>query len=320
MAKKVSRAEARRLRAELLDRRERGSALPAALRLRAEQFEPRTIDSEEWARVRPLFLAIIEQTDVRGADAFSKRCIALAAYLAWASREGLDLTVESVMRPEPIDEHVRAMGGRHPATRRSHLRSLARAVNPTGMPPGAITYPRSKVRPPYTDKEMAAIERIARTQPTVAQRRGMCAVVGLGRGAGLDSCDLRYLHAGDIEDRGEDGIWVQVPGPRPRLVPVRRRCEELVRIGLDGIRADGLVIGQVQDRRNVASKIIETASIMGSAPPIEASRLRTTWLADLLTSNVPLPVVMAVSGLTTAHSIIDVLNHLDVVPDASSAQ
>jgi hypothetical protein len=322
MAKKVSRLEMRRQREQLLERRAAGNSLPPELRSRAERFVPQTIDTTEWEAVRPLFLAIIESTSVRGADAFSKRCIALAGYLAWAAGEGFEMSIEALMRSEPIDEHARALAGRNPATRRSHLRSLARDANPAGMPVAPMSYSHAVVRAPYTAAETAAIERIALHQPTTVQRRGMCAVVGLGLGAGLDSPDLRYLHGGDLDDRGDrDGIWVEVPGPRPRVVPVRRRWEPLVRIGVDGVSRDALVIGRETGRRNVAAKIIEKATILGTDPPkIEPSRMRTTWLADLLTSNVPLQVVMAVSGLTTARSIVEILDHLDATADAEVAR
>ena len=320
MTKRVSRAEMRRQREALVTSRSERDPLPEDLQRRAEQFEPMSLDDLAWAAVRPLFLTVIASTSVRGADAFSKRCIALATFLAWAQAEGLELTVQTVMRFEVIDTHCRSLSERSAGTRRSHLRSLARDANPAGVPPPGVTYEHNTVKAPYPAAEMAAIRRISLTQPTAAQRRCMCAVVGLARGAGLDSQDFRHLRRRHVEDRGDDGIWVHVHDPRPRLVPVRRQWEDMVRIGLDGLRPDDLVIGQSATRRNLAAKVIEKATILGDAPKIKMSRLRTTWLADLLTDDVPLTVVMAVSGLTSARTITEILEHLDTKADPGVAR
>ena len=206
--------------------------LPADLQRRAETFEPVSLDEAAWSTVRPLFLAVIASTSVRGADAFSKRCIALAAFLAWAAAEGLELSVPTVMRFEVIDTYTRSLSSRNAGSRRSHLRSLTRDANPGGVPPPGFSYEHNTVKPPYSDEEMAAIRRVGLTQPTPAQRRSVCAVVGLARGAGLDSQDFRHLGSRHVDDQDDDGIWVDVQGSRQRLVPVRKNWEDLVRAGL----------------------------------------------------------------------------------------
>ena len=318
MTRKLSRAAMRRQRVALLDARANPTPLPAELTSRAENFVPSSLDEATWLPVRPVFLAVISRTSTRGADAFAKQCSALAGYLAWCAAEGLELDPATVMRFPLIDNYVAA--SRRSSTCRGRLRSAARDANPAGVPAQAITYPHTSVKAPYTAAEMAAIERVALNQPTAAQRRGMCAVVGLSRGAGLDSQDLRHLARPHVEDQGRDGIWVDVRGSRPRLVPVRRAWEPMVRIGLEGLSRNQLVIGTSTTRRNIAAKIVEKATILGSCPKIEASRLRTTWLADVLTADVPLAVVMAVSGLSSARTITEVLAHLDADIDAGAAR
>ena len=66
--------------------------------------------------------------------------------------------------------------------------------------------------------------------------------------------------------------------------------------------------------------VIEKATILANAPRIGTSRLRTTWLADLLTADVPFTVVMAVSGLSSARTITEILNHLDTQADPGVAR
>jgi len=311
-------AEMRRQRDALLAARANPTPLPAELVARAENFVPTSLEPAEWNQVRPLFLAVISRSSTRGADAFAKQCSALAGFLAWCAGESIGASISSMMTHEVIDHYVAATG--RSSTCRGRLRSLARDANPAGVPAAPIAYPHTAVKAPYTAVEMAAIERVALTQPTPTQRRGMCAVVGLARGAGLDSPDFRHLACPNIADVGADGIWVDVPGPRPRLVPVRRHWEDMVRIGLEGRTKNQLVIGTSTTRRNIAAKVIEKATILGACPRIEASRLRTTWLADLLSSDVPLAVVMAVSGLTSARTLTEILAHLDGDTDPGVAR
>ncbi len=308
MSKHVSRAEMRRQRESLLVSRSEREPLPPDLQRTADQFKPMSlVDDVVWSGVRPLFLAIMATCSLRGREQFRKRCGALAGLLGWAAADGLELSVPSLMRYEVIDLYAQSLTKRTASSRRSHLRALARDANPAAIPPPPLKYEHIAIRPPYSTAEMAAIRRIALNQPTAIQRRTMCAVVGLARGAGLDSQDFRHLGRPHVEDRDSDGIWVDIQGGRPRLVPVRRAWEEVVRAGLAGLAKDDLVIGTSTTRRNIAAKIIEQATILGDAPRIETNRLRTTWLADLLTSDVPLSVVMAVSGLTSARTITEVL-------------
>jgi hypothetical protein len=148
----------------------------------------------------------------------------------------------------------------------------------------------------------------------------MCACVGLGLGAVLDATDLRQLRARHVADLAADGIRIEVPGAKPRTVWVRQDYETLVRIGLEGLAADRLVIGEKVDRRNAACSVFTRAVIVGNAPDIEQSRLRTTWLAALLTARVPLPVIMDAAGLKGARTLTDLLPYLDEPSDTSATR
>ena len=134
------------------------------------------------------------------------------------------------MRFEVIDTYTRSLSSRN-------AKVLVEATcgpspttqNPGGVPPPGFSYEHNTVKPPYSDEEMAAIRRVGLTQPTPAQRRSVCAVVGLAHGAGLDSQDFRHLGSRHVDDQDDDGIWVDVQGSRQRLVPVRKNWEDLVR-------------------------------------------------------------------------------------------
>ena len=96
----------------------------------------------------------------------------------------------------------------------------------------------------------------------------------------------------------------------PNLHVVRIEFEDLVRIGIDGLSPDDLVIGTSVSRRNVVGNLVARAEL-GSVDHLDASRLRSTWLTWLLTRPVPLATIMAASGLQSARTLTELLDHLD---------
>ncbi len=290
--------------------------LPAELaaiidRYTSKEFAPATVD-----RVRPFLRDAITASTLTGPASVTKYCRHLTALAKYGIDNGIDLTVPALLTTSVIDEYTQvskgALGDSVRAERRKRLLNIASNANPGPHTPVKLA-PLSHIaaKSCYTPAESAAIIRVSQTQPTEAKRRSLCAVVGLGFGAGLDSVDLRLLEIGHIQDEGSDGIMVHVPGKRPRVVPVRRRLEELVRIAIADQPADALVIGVKKDRKNIASRAVEGAALF-SVPHIEQSRLRTTWLADLMTDPVPLGLILQAAGLQSARTLADLLPHLDV--------
>jgi hypothetical protein len=138
----------------------------------------------------------------------------------------------------------------------------------------------------------------------------MCAIVGLGLGAGLDSTDLRPLCACHVIDHGDDGIEITVTGRRPRTVWVDEEYRGLVREGVAGLRPNALVIGQKRDRSNIAAGVIEHAIIHRDAPHITQARLRATWLARQISQPIPLLSLMEAAGLQSVQTLVDIARFL----------
>ena len=313
-ARKPSAAQARRLRAEAIEKAEHPQ-LPAELAEFLEHYRPHLVDEETWQQLRPFVHAVMVRSHVRGFASFRYHCGALVALGTWARRQGWSVALEALMSHAVIDEFIRtgcaddseATRG----TRRSRLRSLASHVNPGPQaPPPAQPIAHVAVQAPYSDQEMATIVRLARNQPTQTIRRQLCACVGLGAGAGLDSPDLRDLREPHITDRGADGIEINVPGTRPRTVIARAAFEDLIREGLRGLQRGRLVVGHKQDRKKVASQVFQNATVLGDAPELSQARLRATWLAALLTSPVPLTAILDAAGLTSARTLTDLAAQL----------
>lgn len=316
---KTSRAAAKRFAANARTQHTNPTPLPDKLRTYLDNYTPDRLDHTRWAAVRAVHRAVMERSKLRGEESFKKRVAELAAYLVWRHEHGLSIGIADAMTYSAIDDHYRLgcsqLGENSRNDRRSRLRKLAEAANP-GLEAATRAVPlgHQPIKPGYTPRDEAAIQRAALRQRRPASRRALCIVVGLCAGAGLDSVDLRYLLCRHIDDRGDAGIVVHVPGPRARRVMVRRDYELLVRVGLDGLRPNDLVIGRDLSRRNLVGGLVERAELLGDLPHIEASRLRSTWLTWLMTRTVPLNVILDAAGLKTARSLVDLLPHMPTQP------
>ncbi len=265
--------------------------------------------------VRPFLVEAIRLSNLTGAESIRKHCRHLSALAIFADAQGLELTVTKVLTTDNIDHYVRVgMAGEssdNRAERRRRLLWVARAANPGPTVPATLSpIGYEAIKAPYTPTERATILRAARTQPTARKGEQLGAVVGLGFGAGADSVDLRELWVRDIVDHGESGLCVQFHGNRPRIVPVRRVAEGLLRGALAGRAPGELVIGADINRRNTAARIIEKAALY-KVPHIEPARMRATWLADLMTDPIPLAVILRAAGLKSARTLTDVMTHID---------
>jgi site-specific recombinase XerC len=282
--------------------------------------KPRSISAETWETIRPAVVEALDHAPVTGEESLRKHVTHLALYFAWAENEGLSLDTGTLTRASVgiyVSRGMRGSSAKSRADRRSRLRAIADRLHPDQAAPPGQVIPRPAVRPPYSPAEMTALRRAAAEQPTLALQRGMCLCLGLGAGAGLSSADFRSLQRCHVEDRGPAGLLVQIPGAQPRRVPVLRWYEDLVRMGLDGLQTEELLLAGREDRRNLAARAVEKAVLHEHCPKVEQSRLRHTWLSHLLGASVPLRVLLTAAGLRSARTLTD-LAALLPPPDQSA--
>lgn len=312
--RRASKASALRLRQERAAQAAEQKTMPAEVERIVTDFDISRYGATTQA-VRPFLREAMTRSTITGLESARKHCRHLTALAVFSDAQGLALTVESVLTTNNIEDYIRrGMKGEsadNRAERRRRLLWMARAANPGPTSPARLqSLPYEAVKAPYTPKERGMILRAARTQPTIRKTEQLGAIVALGFGAGADSVDLRDLWVRDITDEGEAGLTVQFHGPRPRIVPVRRVTESLLRAAIAGRRPEELVIGTDPRRRNTAARIVEDAA-MYKVPHIEPSRMRTSWLADLMTDPVPLAVILQAAGLKSARTLVDVMPHLE---------
>jgi hypothetical protein len=297
-----------------LEQRQQQRELAPELAQVIDGYRPARVPETTMQQITPFLHAAITASTLAGAESVRKHCNHLTELALFALDRGLPLQVPALLTTSVIDDHIRTgMTGAKDglrAERRRRLLALARTANPGPDVPAKLTpVGHSAIKPCYTPAELAAIVRVSKTQPTPARSRDLACVVSLAAGAGLDSVDLRGLYTDHIADLGADGILVHVQGPRPRVVPLRARFEDLLRTSLAGRGAGELLLGRKEDRRNTAARVTERAALH-KVPHIEPARLRSTWLADLMTDQVPLAVILQAAGLKSARTLSELQPHL----------
>jgi hypothetical protein len=314
MAARTSKAQARRLAAEARDRFT-PRQLPVQLQSLLDGYEPQSVDAVTYAEVKPTVFEVMGRTSTQGKEKFRQQRNYVTQLAGWSQQRGLSLAIEELLSVSRISAFVTdscaQLSDATRADKRSDLLELAQQVNPDydGLP-RTESIPRPRVKPPYTDAEVANIVRVARNQSTPTRRRQLCAVVGLGLGAGLDSTDIKPLRAKDINDHGAEGVTVEVGGRRPRTVTVRSAFEDLVREGVKGLRTNALILGEDAPRKNVTGQVIAQADIPSTAPHIEQSRLRATYLAVLIQQPIPILDVLEVAGLKSVQTLVDIAQYV----------
>ncbi len=312
-----SKAEAKRLAAAKRAAAEHPEEMRPELRQILDRYRPLQVDTDTWEAIRAVHHAIMARSGIAGKNSFVHRCGDLASYLAWRHEMHLPTGIREAMTFAAIDEYHRrgdhsTLSARSRDERHSKLRNLARRANPgLDAPTPAATIRHQAIKAPYSHREELIIGRLALRQRKPVIRRQLCAIVGLGAGAGLDPADLRRLRRRDVVDLGDDGIRVGISGKRARTTWVRRTHEPLVRAGIDGLTGHQLVIGTNKDRRNVTTGVIAQAELLGDVPAIEIGRLRSTWLRWAMSQTMPLSVLLNAAGLTTARTLEDLIPYLD---------
>jgi integrase len=270
------------------------------------------------------YIARWQPVSVSGAAAgFARQVVTAAAppaqaranALLWAAARlaeyaiglGLEPVPQVLLHPSVIERfaaHAPGLPGVARRTMRTNLRFVARRVVPA-LAPADAPLPRERAKPPYTRAQVEGYLALAAAQPTAARRMRAGALVCLGAGAGLAGAELRTVRGTDIACR-PGGVIVRAGGRRPRMVPVLARYHQPL-LAAAAFAGTGLITGGTNPaRQNITTGLIRSLSGGTGLPPLEASRLRTTWLAEAA-QHLGLATFMHAAGITCSQRLGDLI-------------
>jgi hypothetical protein len=325
VAPTLSAAQMRREMAEVV----RAAAVPITPLSEEQQrlvtgYRPQQVPADCWARVRDTHIAAMQNCAELSVSGFSQTLTIVAKFLLWLDSRHADTSPRAAFTLEAINAFCEFGLDNNPAstkqTYRTRLAPLVTAFNPATTPMPTFTAGAYQPnRPCYQPFEIEQIRKVAVRQSGRVTRRKLCGVVGFGAGGGLGATDMRPLMPSHVEeDRGV--IGVNIVGDKPRFTVIRSGYEDLVRIALDGVGKNTLVFGTLGTRKNIFGNLFANAELFDDTPKIETSRLRATWLADLMWSGVPVDVILNAAGLLSARPLVDLLPYLPARDAATTAR
>ena len=263
------------------------------------------LDESLWAQLRPFVETIV--TAGAAATTYSdKELYAVVTPLAvWMhTKAGLELDAETALDPYTIDQFV-MLGLAHytkagRGTMRSRLRRLSEALVPElGEKAQERTLGKSQRVAPYTTWEVTELRAWARAlPPAIAASAGR--LLALGFGAGLQGSEIGQLEKDDITI--EDGVLVHVGGARPRDVPVLVEWEHALEAYASSHPADKYVfrVGRQTAHRNAVTNFVAKH---GGNVPLQARRMRASWIIQHLNGGTPVTILLPAAGLTSAEGL-----------------
>jgi len=237
---------------------------------------------------------------------------------SWAIPLGLDPVPGVLLHPSVIERFTAHAPGLSPVARRTlrtSLRFIARNVVPH-LDPCDAPLPRQRAKAPYSTAEISGYLALADAQPTPARRHRAGALVCLGAGAGLIRGGLRNVRGTDVA-RKPGGVVVQVRGARTRVVPVLARYQPRLLAAAAFAGEAFLTGGDKPERGNITNPLTRSLAGGTGLPPLDSSRLRATWLADVA-QILGLATFLHAAGITCCQQLGDITAGLDPGTEADA--
>ena len=270
-------------------------------------------DDDVWGSIAETVRSTVASCEFATIETARKHAVTLTAFLRWRVGQGYSTETTSSLTYANVDVYyvhgMTDLSARSRRDYRSRLRHLAEKGNASVKAPPQLKLGHNQVNPGYHEREELELRRIALVQTNPEIRRRLCAIVGLCAGAGLSSTELRGACRYDISVDDDGTITVTVGGDRPRRTVVRREYERHVMAAIDGLSSKQSLLPQLKSASPITA-ILKGADLHQGCPAIDTRRLRTTWICWLMRQRVPLQLAFAASGLQSARTFYDMLDHL----------
>jgi hypothetical protein len=268
-----------------------------------QNYVPKIVARQLWgSTVRDFVVPALLELDPPSL-AIAHRCAwALTHLAAWSLEQGLPLDREVVLDPDTLERLI--LTARQPQMSPMMLQLIRTAVRRMGptLTSKAPWQPRPKalgrrvLAPPYSQAELRALAKVARSQAMPLRRRAAQALFLLGAGAGLDGRWATRIRGSDVIPVAE-AVLVRTGPPSPRLVPLLARYETDL-LDLAALAGDEPLIGPQSPHRNRMNYIRKTLQLGYGNPELSPSRLRTTWLVHHITAGTRLPELTEAAGVS----------------------
>lgn len=251
----------------------------------------------------------------------------VAKMMVWAD-ETIGSLSPTVINPRNIDAFIVA-ACKHESFAWKHaaittLNRVGRVVNPKAWEAQAsgdkrLSVPTAPYSLPYSIDDEDLIEMACRLPGSRNPAGRLWSVAG-PLGAGLRSFETTLAEVGDIHERADGRLVVEVRGHQSRLVPVRLRWTDVVRQAVACVRSrpvrssNKFILGS-----NPATAGVAARNLPLGWEGISLSRTRATWLAAHLIAGTSLPALKMLAGSLSENTLHRLCSGLDLRLTAEEA-
>ena len=270
-------------------------------------YRPRDISDEDWAVIGPFVRAAVTRCEGKTPHR-AQIMLGVASGLAyWCWKiAGIPLEDRYAFRHDIITSYTNHLKARTEytnatvATYRSSLMRMADIL----MGTDSTTYRLPALRTnqpvaPFDWEQQIALRSWAAGQATYARRIGCTVLLAGCLGAGLSATELLGLTAGDVQV-DELGVLLDIAGKRPRTAPVLAEWETVI---ADVATASWKPEQWIFLPRRTTCDVNRVHRLIRSSNdkpfPINAQRLRSTWIVTQLIAGVPVQAILEASGIET---------------------
>jgi len=243
---------------------------------------------------------------------------------------GCDLNAAIVFDRDLVETYVRETLPKKlaPGTRRNYrawIFRVAEVVNPDKNPRQPMPLNVKSMAAPYTEHEIAALDRWAAGQSTPYRRSNAATLVALGAGAGLSSIEIAHLKRSAVAVGVDGTVQLHIGGVahKQRLVTVSGEFEQILATQVETLDDDVFVFQPRRSRteNDVVSAFVAHTHVPKGTPHVTTQRLRNTWMVTQLTNRVDVLTLMKAAGVVSLESFSRLAQFVPgLTADQSAAQ
>lgn len=273
--------------------------------------------AEEWAAIEAYVHDVIIRAEPQVTYTAQQLYPAIARLAQFAHQKHMPLEDDDVLDPFTVERFVQFhLDSYNRASRnsiRARLRRVSEALLGAGTAARVRALGKAEASRPYTAKQVAEFDGWALAQPSVERRTSAQALLALGLGAGLTGAEIIALRGADVRSLGGT-TFVDVVGAEARTVPVRGEWADELGERVRFLGQDGWVFRSEQRGGNI-NLITDFVSRNGPHLPLQARRMRATWLVQHLEAGTPVKTLLRIAGLKSAEALDRVLPFVTEPPN-----
>lgn len=267
------------------------------------------LPARDWAAIAPYVHDVVARVEPAVSYTARELYPAVARLTHFARAEYAPLTDDAVFDPYMVNRFVvHHLAGYNRASRNT-IRARLRRVSEALLGDGAVgkfkALGKADAVRPYTLAEQASLESWSRAQTSEERRTSAGALLALGFGAGLTGSEIIRQRLEHVEVTAT-GVVVHVDAEHARTIPVDVAWTSGLEQRLLHAGATGWAFRSDQRGENV-NLISDFVSRTGPGVPLQARRMRATWLVAHLDRPTPLKTLLRIAGLQSAEALDRIL-------------